>query len=101
MKIANIREFRDKAISFLKDDETVLITKHGKVTGLLYPIKDSDKIPEKLFAQKSDAETFLFEELKEILKIGKIRQHDIYKLQKMWRFAGDIGAEIVAERDKR
>jgi len=101
MKIANIREFRNKVITFLKDDESVLITKHGKVTGVLYPIKESDTLPDTPFSQQNDTKTFLLEELKKALKIGKARQDDIYRLQKEWKFTRNMSAEIVAERDER
>jgi hypothetical protein len=35
MKVATVREFRDKATSYFKEEEPVLVTRHGKVTGLV------------------------------------------------------------------
>jgi len=45
MKIATVREFRDKATSYFKEDEPVLVTRHGKVTGLYLPIEHPDSFP--------------------------------------------------------
>jgi hypothetical protein len=39
MKVATVREFRDKATQYFKDEEPVLVTRHGKVTGLYLPIE--------------------------------------------------------------
>ena len=45
MKIVSVREFRDKATSYLKEDEPVLVTRHGKVTGLYLPIEHPESFP--------------------------------------------------------
>jgi len=45
MKIATIREFRDKATSYFKEDEPVLVTRHGKVTGLYLPMEHPESFP--------------------------------------------------------
>jgi hypothetical protein len=45
MKVATVREFRDKATSYFKDDEPVLVTRHGKVTGLYLPIEHPESFP--------------------------------------------------------
>lgn len=45
MKIATVREFRDKATSYFKEDEPVLVTRHGKVTGLYLPIEHPESFP--------------------------------------------------------
>jgi PHD/YefM family antitoxin component YafN of YafNO toxin-antitoxin module len=45
MKVATVREFRDKATSYFKDEEPILVTRHGKVTGLYLPIERKDSIP--------------------------------------------------------
>jgi hypothetical protein len=45
MKIATIREFRDKATSYFKEDEPVLVTRHGKVAGLYLPIEHPESFP--------------------------------------------------------
>ncbi|RJQ53981.1 MAG: type II toxin-antitoxin system Phd/YefM family antitoxin [Nitrospiraceae bacterium] len=45
MKVATVREFRDKATSYFKDDEPVLVTRHGKVAGLYLPIDHPESFP--------------------------------------------------------
>lgn len=45
MKIATVREFRDKATSYFKEEEPVLVTRHGKVTGLYLPIEHPESFP--------------------------------------------------------
>ena len=45
MKIASVREFRDKATAYFKDEEPVLVTRHGKVTGLYLPIEHPESFP--------------------------------------------------------
>jgi PHD/YefM family antitoxin component YafN of YafNO toxin-antitoxin module len=45
MKVATVREFRDKATSYFKEEEPVLVTRHGKVTGLYLPIDHPESFP--------------------------------------------------------
>ncbi|MCL5985973.1 MAG: type II toxin-antitoxin system Phd/YefM family antitoxin [Actinobacteria bacterium] len=45
MKVTSIRDFRDKATAYFKEDEPILITRHGKVAGLYIPLEDADSIP--------------------------------------------------------
>lgn len=45
MKVATVREFRDKATTYFKEDEPVLVTRHGKVTGLYLPIEHPESFP--------------------------------------------------------
>jgi len=45
MKIATVREFRDKATNYFKDEEPILVTRHGKVTGLYLPIQHPESFP--------------------------------------------------------
>lgn len=45
MKVASVREFRDKATHYFKDEEPVLVTRHGKVTGLYLPIEHPESFP--------------------------------------------------------
>ena len=48
MKIAGIRELRAKAAALLGGSEPVLITKHGKVSGVYVPLDAPDIIPDNL-----------------------------------------------------
>ena len=44
MKIAGIRELRAQSATLLGGDEPVLVTKHGKVSGVYLPLEDPDKL---------------------------------------------------------
>lgn len=44
MKIATVKQFRDKATLFLKEDFPLLITRRGKIAGLYMPF-ESDYVP--------------------------------------------------------
>ncbi|MBI5050622.1 MAG: hypothetical protein HZC11_07100 [Nitrospirae bacterium] len=45
MKVATVREFRDKATRYFKNEEPILVTRHGKVTGLYLPIEHPESFP--------------------------------------------------------
>lgn len=45
MKVASVREFRDRATAYFKDEEPILVTRHGKVTGLYLPIEHPGNFP--------------------------------------------------------
>ncbi|HET6516539.1 MAG TPA: hypothetical protein VFG09_15405 [Thermodesulfovibrionales bacterium] len=48
MKVATVREFRDKATSLLKEEEPILVTRHGRVTGLYLPVEHPESFPVEL-----------------------------------------------------
>ncbi len=45
MKVASVKEFRDKATTYLKDEEPIIVTRHGKVAGLYLPIDHPESFP--------------------------------------------------------
>lgn len=45
MRVAGIREFRNKAPEMVGGDELVFITRHGKLSGILVPLKDPRELP--------------------------------------------------------
>lgn len=45
MKVATVREFRDRATSYFREEEPILVTRHGKVTGLYLPIDHPESFP--------------------------------------------------------
>ena len=51
MRIAGIREFRARMGKFLAGDEPVLLTRHGKVSGVYLPLQDGKRIPGDLPAE--------------------------------------------------
>ena len=48
MRIAGIREIRSNAAELLGGDEPLLVTRHGKISGLYLPLEDADRIPQDL-----------------------------------------------------
>jgi len=48
MRIAGIRELRAKAASLLGGQEPVVVTRHGKLSGVYLPLDDPDRLPEDL-----------------------------------------------------
>lgn len=45
MKTTTIREFRKEVSGLLRGKDTVLVTRHGKPAGVLYPLSDPRKLP--------------------------------------------------------
>jgi len=45
MRVATVREFRDKATSYFREEEPILVTRHGKVTGLYLPLEHPESFP--------------------------------------------------------
>ena len=37
MKTATVRQFRDRATSLLKQDEPIIVTRHGRIVGFFLP----------------------------------------------------------------
>jgi len=48
MKLAGIRELRANTAALLGGSEPVLVTRHGKISGLYVPLEQTDTLPEDL-----------------------------------------------------
>jgi hypothetical protein len=48
MRVAGIREIRAKTAELLSGDEPLLVTRHGKISGLYLPLADPDRLPRDL-----------------------------------------------------
>ena len=48
MKVTGIRELRTKTAVLLGSGEPVLVTKHGKVSGVYVPLDEPDRLPDDL-----------------------------------------------------
>lgn len=46
MKMAGIREIREKCADYLGGKESFFVMKHGKVTGLFIPLEAPDRLPD-------------------------------------------------------
>ncbi len=45
MKVAGIRQLRAHSADLLGGDEPVLVTKHGRISGLYLPLDEPDRLP--------------------------------------------------------
>lgn len=57
MKTATIRQFRDHATSLLKQEEPIIVTRHGKIVGFFLPAGGENlplEIKKELFATLTD-----------------------------------------------
>jgi hypothetical protein len=48
MKVAGIRELRAKSAALFGSGEPVLVTRHGKVSGVYVPLDEPDRLPDDL-----------------------------------------------------
>ncbi len=48
MKVAGIRELRAKSATLFGSGEPVLVTRHGKVSGVYVPLDEPDRLPDDL-----------------------------------------------------
>lgn len=48
MRVAGIREIRSNTAELLGGDEPLLVTRHGKISGLYLPLENADRIPQDL-----------------------------------------------------
>ena len=48
MKVTAIRELRTRTATWLGSGEPVLVTKHGKVSGVYVPLDEPDRLPDYL-----------------------------------------------------
>ena len=76
MRIAGVREFRARLAKFLADEEPVLLTKHGKLSGVYLPLEDPDRIPDDL---RRELASVLGRHLARSLESRGIREEDIQR----------------------
>jgi hypothetical protein len=48
MRVAGVREIRTNIAALFGGHEPVLVTKHGKLSGLYLPLEDPDRVPDDL-----------------------------------------------------
>ena len=46
MKMAGIREIREKSAAYLSGSEPFFVTKHGKISGVYIPLESPDLLPD-------------------------------------------------------
>lgn len=48
MRMAGVRDFRAHLTRYVSGEEPVLLTRHGKVSGLYLPLEDASRVPDDL-----------------------------------------------------
>jgi hypothetical protein len=76
MKIAGIRELRARSASLLGGDEPLLVTKHGRISGVYLPLEEPDKIPDDL---RRELASVLGRHLAKLVSRKRITEHQIEK----------------------
>lgn len=74
MKIAGIRELRADMKGVFSAGEPVLVTRHGKVSGVYLPLEDPDRIPDDL---RKELVQVLGEHLSQLLDAAGVREEDV------------------------
>lgn len=74
MKVAGIREVRAKTAALLASGEPVLVTKHGKVSGVYVPLDEPDRLPADL---RKELTTVLGRHLAKLLSRKGITERDL------------------------
>ncbi len=76
MKIAGIRELRADMKGVLSAGEPILVTRHGRVSGVYVPLDEPDRIPDDL---RKDIVRVLGEHLSRQLDAAGVGEEDILK----------------------
>lgn len=74
MRIATIKEFRDRATVYLRGREPLLITRRGKVAGIYVPLDNADDLPLDL---RKDLQTALAQALRQALEAKGVTEHEV------------------------
>ena len=74
MKIAGIRELRAKSAALFGSGEPVLVTRHGKVSGVYVPLDEPDRLPDDL---RRELVAVLGRHLAKVLERKEVTERDI------------------------
>jgi antitoxin (DNA-binding transcriptional repressor) of toxin-antitoxin stability system len=74
MKVAGIRELRTDMKGVLSSGEPVLITRHGRVSGVYVPLSEPDRIPDDM---RKEIVRVLGEYLSRQLDAAGVREEDV------------------------
>ncbi len=74
MKIAGIRELRADFKGILSAGEPILVTRHGRVSGVYVPLDEPDRIPDDL---RKDIVRVLGEHLSRQLDAAGVSEEDV------------------------
>src|SRR5512139_3148528 len=74
MKMAGIREIREKSAAYLSGSEPFLVTKHGKISGVYIPLESPDRLPDDW---RKEIGKSLSQYLARLLELKGITERDI------------------------
>lgn len=74
MRIAGIRELRARSADLLGGDEPVLVTKHGRVSGVYLPLEEPDRLPADL---RRELATVLGRHLSRLLAAQGVTEEEV------------------------
>jgi hypothetical protein len=76
MRVAGIREIRSKIAEVLGGQEPVLVTRHGKVSGLYLPLADTHRLPSDL---RRELSRVLSAHLAKQLEAGSFSEKEVHE----------------------
>ena len=74
MRVAGVREIRGNLAALFGGHEPLLVTRHGKLSGLFLPLDDPDRIPTDL---RREMAAILGRHLDSLLKAGGVTEHAV------------------------
>jgi len=74
MRVAGVREIRENLAALLGGDEPILVTRHGRLSGLYLPLDDPDRLPDDL---RREVAAVLGRHLSSLLESGGVREDDV------------------------
>jgi hypothetical protein len=89
MRMAGIRDIRARTADLLGGDEPVLVTRHGKISGLYLPLEEPDRLPQDL---RRELAAVLGRHLSHLLEARGVGEEDIQ---------GDFDAERRRRHGRR
>ena len=74
MKVAGIRELRSNTAALLGGSEPVLVTRHGRVSGVYLPLSEPDRLPSDL---RKELSSVMAELLSNFLERAEVSEADV------------------------
>ncbi len=82
MKVAGMRELRAKSAALFGSGEPVLVTRHGKVSGVYVPLDEPDRLPDDL---RRELAGVVGRHLAKVLERKRVRERDITEDFRVYR----------------
>jgi len=74
MRVAGVREIRENLATLLGGDEPILVTRHGKLSGVYLPLDEPDKVPADM---RREMAQILGRHLEALLKVRGVTEHAV------------------------